>query len=320
MSPLADELAVDSVDQHLIDEFLTWLALSKGRSRATVESYRRDLTTFARTLARRHCSIASATSDDVVAWLDSLDALGLVGRSSSRSFSAVRGLYRFALNEDLAKADPTQFVQAPRATKSLPKALTPTEIELLLDSVSGNESVDLRDRAMLELLYGTGMRVSELIGLHLDDIDYVQGFARVTGKGNKERLVPIGRLARLALNAWLGHQGRPMLQRGKKLRAVDLDAVFVNARGTRLTRQGAWLILSERSRVVGLESVMSPHVLRHSCATHMLEGGADLRVVQELLGHASLVTTQIYTKVTTDRLVEVYNQAHPRARQMSGCG
>jgi integrase/recombinase XerD len=200
----------------------------------------------------------------------------------------------------------------------LPKPLSEDQVTSLLDAVVGSDHLALRDRALLELLYATGARVSELCGLELGDVDAAARVVRLFGKGSKERLVPFGRVAATALAEWLGPHGRPLLEPARWARRGDAEAVFLNQRGGRLSRQHAWAIVTSYGRRAGIpDEALSPHVLRHSCATHLLDHGADLRVVQELLGHASVSTTQIYTKVSQERLVEVYRAAHPRARRRS---
>ncbi|HET6949630.1 MAG TPA: tyrosine-type recombinase/integrase, partial [Acidimicrobiales bacterium] len=195
----------------------------------------------------------------------------------------------------------------------LPKALSEEEVAALLGAVVGDEPAARRDRAILEVLYGTGARISELVGLRLGDVDLESALLRVFGKGSRERVVPVGRPAVAALVAWLGPGGRPAFVPDRWARRGDADAVFLNRRGGRLTRQGAWLVVRRWGGEVGLAGRLTPHVLRHSCATHMLDHGADLRAVQEMLGHASLSTTQVYTKVSTERLFAAYRAAHPRA-------
>ncbi len=195
----------------------------------------------------------------------------------------------------------------------MPKALSEAEVGALLEAVEGDDPAARRDRAILEVLYGTGLRISELVGLSLTDIDLDAGLLRAFGKGAKERVVPVGRYATAALVAWLGEGGRPELEPDRWARRGDAEAVFLNTRGGRLSRQGAWLAVRRAGERVGLADRLSPHVLRHSCATHMLDHGADVRTVQELLGHASISTTQVYTRVSAERLWSVYRTAHPRA-------
>jgi len=225
----------------------------------------------------------------------------------------VRSFHRFCAREGLVERDPSEEVGAPRVPAGIPKALDEDEVELLLSAVTGDEPLALRDRALLELLYGTGIRISEAVGLDLDDLDLEDGTLRVMGKGSKERVVPVGRGAREAMEAYL-RNGRLVLRRARARRTVrDGDAVVLNARGGRISRQSCWTIVRRAGERVGLDAHLSPHVLRHSCATHMLDHGADIRVVQELLGHASLSTTQVYTKVSPERLRAAYDAAHPRA-------
>jgi integrase/recombinase XerD len=204
--------------------------------------------------------------------------------------------------------------------RGLPKALSEADVARLLDAVTGDDAVARRDRAILEVLYGTGMRISELVGLSLADVDLVDRLVRVFGKGAKERVVPLGRLAAEALEAWLAPAGRGAMEPDRWRRRGDAEAVFLNQRGGRLTRQGAYGILRGHARRVDLDDRISPHVLRHSCATHMVDHGADIRAVQELLGHASISTTQVYTKVSTERLFAAWREAHPRATAPAGTG
>jgi integrase/recombinase XerD len=226
----------------------------------------------------------------------------------------VRSLHRFLADEGLALVDPTGDIGGPRVPAGLPKALSEEEVGSLLDAVVGSDPVARRDRAILEVLYGTGLRISELVGLSLGDVALDDGVLRAFGKGAKERMVPVGRMARQALADWLARSGRGALVPDRWARRGDAEAVFLNTRGGRLSRQGAWGIVRGYGDKVGLGDRLTPHVLRHSCATHMLDHGADIRAVQELLGHASISTTQVYTRVSTERLRVVYESAHPRAR------
>lgn len=236
----------------------------------------------------------------------------LAASSVARAVVAVRSFHRFCAREGLVARDPSEEVGAPRVPAGIPKALDEEEVDRLLHAVAGDEPLAQRDRALLELLYGTGIRISEAVGLDLGDLDLEDGTIRVLGKGSKERVVPIGRGARVAVDAYL-RDGRLALRRARARRATDVDAVVLNARGGRISRQSCWAIVSRAGERVGLDARLSPHVLRHSCATHMLDHGADLRVVQELLGHASISTTQVYTKVSPERLRAAYDAAHPRA-------
>jgi integrase/recombinase XerD len=233
--------------------------------------------------------------------------------SIARALVAVRSFHRFCVDEGFTEVDPSEEIGAPRVPQGIPKALTEEEVEALLDAVPGDDARALRDRAILETLYATGARISELVGLDRRDLDLEEGLIRVFGKGSKERIVPIGRTARDALHEYLA-RGRLELERPSTRSRVAGDPILLNARGGRLTRQGCWKIVTSAGDRVGLQGRLSPHVLRHSCATHMIEHGADIRVVQELLGHASLSTTQVYTRVSPERLRAVYDLAHPRAK------
>lgn len=241
-----------------------------------------------------------------------LSRSGLAASSVARAVAAIRSFHGYCLDEGLLGTDPTALLVAPKLPQPVPKALDVDQVLALLDSVAGDTPVALRDRCLLELLYGTGMRVSEAVGLDLGDVDSERRLVRCFGKGAKERVVPLGTHLLGALDQWIV-RGRPALSRGGAARVGD--ALFLNARGTsRLTRQGAWLVLKRHAERAGLGEHVSPHVLRHSCATHMLEGGADIRLVQEFLGHASIGTTQVYTRVSRHHLHEVFVSSHPRAR------
>jgi integrase/recombinase XerD len=297
------------------EEFLSWLEVERGRSPRTLSAYRRDLAAYQEGLGSR--SIEQATSADVAAHLELLRRTHNTS-SVARALSSLRGFHRFLVEEGLRGDDPTLDLPSVSVTDMLPKALSEEETELLLGAVVGTGPTVLRDRAVLEVLYGTGARVSELVGLNLGDvIAAVEGtdlpLLRVLGKGNKERVVPIGSLARAALADWLSGEGRPLLEPKKWRSRSDAEAVFLNVRGGRLSRVGVFGVVKKYAGRVGLADRVSPHVLRHSCATHMLGRGADVRVVQELLGHASIATTQRYTKVSAEHLRRAYEGAHPRA-------
>jgi len=298
-----------------VEEWLTWLATEKGRVPSTLAAYRRDVRRWWRWLRARGLDLGDVREPDVEAYIADLRDAGLAPATVARAVVAVRSRHRFLAVEGHTASDPGALVEAPRVPAGLPKALTEDEVAALLDAVQGDDPVARRDRAMLEVLYATGLRISELVGLRLADLDLESGLLRAFGKGSRERMVPIGTPATAALVAWLGPGGRPALVPERWARRGDADAVFLNRRGGRLTRQGAWLVVKRWATEAGLAHKLSPHVLRHSCATHMLERGADIRAVQEMLGHASISTTQVYTRVSTERLLAAYRAAHPRARR-----
>ena len=302
------------------EEYLSWLSVERGRARNTVVSYRRDLVAYETSLSAGGRTPLDARPVDVERYLDGLRAAGCSPASVARGLSAVRGLHRFLVDEQSAPTDPTGDLEGVTLPGRLPKALSEAEVGRLVDAVSGTDPPSLRDRALLELLYATGARVSEAVGLDLADLASGEGLVRLYGKGSKERLVPLGRCAEESLAAWLGPGGRDRMAPARWARRGDAEAVFLNARGGRLGRQGAYGIVRARADAVGLGHRVSPHVLRHSCATHMLARGADVRVVQELLGHASVTTTQLYTKVTTEHLRSAYESAHPRAAPAGRAG
>ncbi len=306
------------------EEYLSWLAVERGRSANTLAAYRRDLRAYEAHLTDHRRTALDAGPEDVEAFLARRRQQGHHPASVARAASVVRGLHRFLLDEGMANADPTADLEGVRTTRRLPKAISEQEVGRLLESVVGDHPLAKRDRALLELLYATGARVSEAVGLQLVDLAELAsvapegvGLVRLYGKGAKERLVPLGHHAALALAEWLGPGGRPLLVPDRWRRRGDAEAVFLNTRGGRLTRQGAFEILRRHAVRAGLGDGVSPHVLRHSCATHMLAHGADIRVVQELLGHVSIATTQLYTKVSADHLRAAYEAAHPRAGQAS---
>ncbi len=294
-------------------EFLAWLSVERGRSPRTVEAYRRDLLRYAGHLAAVERSLDDVGAACVAAFVRALQDDGLAPASVARMLAAVRGLHRFLAVEGHRDDDPTADVEIPSLPRGLPKALSVARIASLMDVVVGDDPPARRDRAVLELLYGTGCRISEAGSLSLADVDLHDGLARLAGKGGRERIVPLGRCAAGALERWLAPAGRGALEPARWARRGDAEAVFLNQRGGRLGRQGLWLVVRRHGDAAGLGPLLTPHVLRHSCATHMLDGGADIRAVQEMLGHASLSTTQIYTRVSTERLRAVYRAAHPRA-------
>jgi len=296
-----------------IEEYLTWLRLERGRARSTVEAYRRDLRAWAAHLHDLGRAVADVTEDDLVRWVGDLGDQGLAPSTRKRRIVAARNLHRYLAEEGQVAADVGADVAPPPVARGLPKALTESEVEALLSRVVGDDPVARRDRAILETLYGTGVRISELVSMSLQDLDLHDGFVRVVGKGDKERVVPVLGAAADALGAWLTVDGRGAMIPSRWRRRDDEQAVFLNQRGGRLGRQGTWLVVKAHAADAGLGDRLTPHVLRHSCATHLLDHGADIRAVQELLGHASIATTQVYTKISTERLVAAWRSAHPRA-------
>ena len=293
----------------LVEQFLRHTSLERGRSANTIAAYRRDLDRWIGFVGTR--SVESIDSVAVTDYLTSLRRDGLASSSITRALSVVRSFHRYLVAEGIAPNDPTGAVIAPGRTQRLPKALSIEQVTALLESTTTETPVGLRDRAILELMYATGARVSEAVGLVVDDVqaDEVLDVITLTGKGNKQRVVPVGRFAREALDAYLV-RGRPaLLAKGR-----GTPALFLGARGAALSRQNVFLIIRAAATRAEITSTISPHTLRHSCATHLLRGGADIRVVQEMLGHASVATTQIYTLVTRDALTEAYRTSHPRAR------
>lgn len=314
--PQTGERSADALPRHA-DRYLDYLAVEKGLARHSLAAYRRDLAIYGRYLGAvgiddpRQAIAADLAA--FVAWLrDQRTPRGTPYAPSSvaRTLVAVRGLHRFLVAEGLTPTDPSSEVTGPRQNRPLPKALSTDQVQRLIGAPAGEEPAGLRDRALLELLYAAGLRISELVDLDVDDVDTDGRTLRCRGKGDKERSVPFGRPAASAIAAWIV-RGRPAVR-------PRSPALFCNARGGRLTRQGAWKLLKRHADTVGLSTAVSPHTLRHSFATHLLEGGADVRVVQELLGHASVSTTQIYTRVTDGRLRAVYERAHPRATVSGG--
>ncbi|WP_434056349.1 site-specific tyrosine recombinase XerD [Georgenia wangjunii] len=292
--------------------------MERGLSEHTLAAYRRDLTRYVGFLTTRgRAHVGEVAERDIEAYVEAVRTGDDGGRplapsSAGRAVVALRGWHRFAALEGQTGTDPSSAVRPPAMAKRLPKAVSTDDVERLLEAASvGEGPVPLRDRALLELLYGTGARISEAVGLAVDDVDLTRGTAsvRLFGKGRKERVVPAGRYAVEALEAYLV-RGRPALAQAGR----GNSALFLNTRGNPLSRQSAWAVLQTAAGRAGLEGHLSPHTLRHSFATHLLAGGADVRVVQELLGHASVTTTQIYTQVTAQTMREVYAAAHPRAR------
>ena len=304
----------------LVDDYLRHLSIERGLAKNTIAAYRRDLNSYLGYLEKQGVHDASSiTESEITGYLTAISESGILSANSvARMLAGVRGLHRFWLFESITDGDPSSMVKPPKLPKRLPKAITISEIEKLIEA-SGPDpkkledgELDLargRDRAILELLYATGARISELTALNLDDL-VDPTMVRLFGKGSKERIVPVGSYAQSALEVYFVRARPVLVKKGK-----GTPAVFLNQRGGRLSRQSAWQIISDAADAAKIPSEVSPHTLRHSFATHLLEGGADVRVVQELLGHSSVATTQIYTLVTVDALREVYATSHPRARK-----
>ncbi len=293
----------------LLEEYFQWLTIEKGRSRATVEAYRRDLRALKYWMKEHNIELTVLSEEDLERYFNEARRAPRAPSTVARAVASARGWLAYLVDEGYLVVDPSARLKGGRRGRTLPKPLAETEIVALLDSIRSTSSVDLRDRALLELLYGTGARVSEVVGVELSDLDFDEELILLTGKGAKQRLVPIGATLNRALRAYLEPRGRAALLGSKRS-----TRVFLNVRGGTLTRQGIDLVIHKRALTVGIERArISAHVFRHSCATHMLAHGADIRVVQELLGHASIATTQLYTAVSVTTLQREYHDAHPRA-------
>lgn len=295
------------------EEFLAWMFAERGRSANTLAAYRRDLRAYCGWLSARGAGVRTVSHRDLVAFVGERSTSEAATASVARQLAAIRMLHRYLVVEGVRPDDPTLDLQGVKVPSGIPKPLSEAQVTSLLDAVVGNEPVHIRDRALLELLYATGARVSEATGVSIGDLDLDGRLVRLYGKGSKERIVPFGGSAASALTEWLSSAGRPRLVPARWQRRGDAEALFLNVRGSRMTRQAAWLVVKKYGQRAGISNELSPHVLRHSCATHLLDHGADLRVVQEMLGHVSVSTTQVYTRVSQERLWEVYRSAHPRA-------
>jgi integrase/recombinase XerD len=304
------------LDRAVLD-YLSHLGVERGLAGNTLTSYRRDLRRYVDHLSARDIDSTGAIGEaDVLAFVGALragdcDHVPLGAASTARAVVAIRGFHKFCLRERLVSTDVTAAVKPPRPASRLPKALPLSDVEAILTAAAEpGTTLSKRDRALLEFLYGTGARISEAVGLDIDDIDSAEGSVLLKGKGSKQRIVPVGSVAVAALADYLA-SARPQLVSAK----TPTAAVFLNSRGGRLSRQSAWTVLVKAAERAGVTAEVSPHTLRHSFATHLLDGGADVRVVQELLGHASVTTTQVYTLVTVEKLREIYATAHPRAHR-----
>ena len=300
-----------------VESFLSYISIEHGRSPRTVEAYRRDLEALGRHLESTSKTVEDCDAADIESFVALQRKQGRAAKSIARQLAACRTFFKFAVQENLRASDPSGVVDGVSVPAGIPKALNEEEIDRLLAACTGVDSYSRRDRALLEFLYATGARISEACGLSLSDLDMDQQVVRLFGKGSKERIVPFGGPAKRALEDWLAVGGRDVLSPRQWRTRGDADAVFLGRGGRRISRQAAWNIVRRYANLAGLKAEISPHVLRHSCATHMLKHGADLRVVQELLGHASVSTTQIYTRVDNEMLFAAYAGAHPRAKSTS---
>lgn len=300
-----------------IDDFVGFLKLERGLSPHTWAGYQDDLDQCARHLSRRRqvADWRTTTSADLASWIQALSVDEFAASSLARKLTSLRMFFRHQVREHRRTDDPTELLAGPKLTRRLPGALSPAEVDRLLAAPQGGEAYALRDRALLELFYSSGLRVSELAGLHLQQLNLEEGYLRVTGKGSKERFVPIGKKAVDALTVYLA-AGRAKFVKPRRTGSQ----VFLSERGGALSRVTLWVIVKKYARLAGIERPVKPHVLRHSFATHLLSGGADLRAIQEMLGHASIATTQIYTAVEPERLREQHARFHPRGRRDPSSG
>ena len=307
----------------LLEQFLTHIGVERGLAQSTVDAYASDLRRYLDWLeARGVHGPAAVTRQDVEDYVADLDGAGESGRSKARRLASIHAFHRFALAQQAVASDVAATVKAPKGAGTLPDVLTVDEVARLLEAVPQpggagvagvEDAVLVRDRALLELMYATGARVSEIVGADIDDMDFDEHVIRVTGKGSKQRLVPVGGYACQALRRYLD-EARPVLGRRKRSGSAERRALFLNKRGCRLSRQSVWEVVKAAGERAHIAKPLHPHTLRHSFATHLIQGGADVRTVQELLGHASVTTTQIYTHVSPESLIEAYLTAHPRAR------
>lgn len=292
-----------------VQDFIHYMIVERGLSKNTVDSYRRDLSQYVLFMenVENIKEINSIQRANIIGYLLHLKETGKAPTTIARNIASIRSFHQFLLREKACDSDPSVHIETPKAERKLPKVLSMGEVEALLDTPAANEPFGIRDKAMLELLYATGIRVSELVNLDLSDVHLSMGFLRCLGKGSKERIIPLGKMAAEAIQRYL-ETGRGALSKGK-----SSNALFLNHHGNRLSRQGFWKILKQLAKKANIEKELTPHTLRHSFATHLLENGADLRAVQEMLGHADISTTQIYTHVSKTRLKDIYTAYHPRA-------
>ncbi|MCM3539488.1 site-specific tyrosine recombinase XerD [Priestia endophytica] len=293
-----------------IEDFIHYLVVERGLAPNTIESYKRDLVKYAEYLKKVETvsSFEEVTREYIIAFMRYMMENGKSSKTIARHVASIRSFHQFLLREHIMDKDPSVHIETPQVERTLPKVLSPDEVEALLTAPDESTPFGRREKAMLELLYATGIRVTELMNLNVEDVHMTMGFVRCIGKGDKERIVPMGKMASEALQKYIEESRPKLLKRNQKE-----EALFLNHHGRRLTRQGFWKILKKLALSAQIEKELTPHTLRHSFATHLLENGADLRAVQEMLGHADISTTQIYTHVTKKRLKDVYNEFHPRA-------
>lgn len=293
--------------KEFIDIFLNYLSVERGLARNTIISYREDLNAYINFLTRRHIdALSKADKDDIVDFMLFQKDKGLNANSIARRIAAIKSFYRFLARERILKTDPTSLIDSPKLWKKIPETLTENEVGALLNQPNIRDKQGMRDRAILEILYAAGMRVSEAVNLKVDNVNLEIGFLRCTGKGNKERVIPIGRKAISSIKRYL------CLSRPHLLKNKESSVLFLNRFGNKISRQSFWKIIKKYARKARIKKPVRPHILRHSFATHLLERGADLRSVQEMLGHSNISTTQIYTHISRDRLKAIHKMFHPR--------
>jgi len=295
-----------AVSDRVLMEYLTYLQVERGLSENTIAAYRKDLEQFAQFRKEANLTLAEVSHHHILEFLAHIGGSQLSPRTRARKLAALRGFFQYLVDENFIRRDPAADLESPKLSMTLPDVLSPEEVDKLLSAPGMSKHTDCRDRAMLEVLYGAGLRVSELVQLNMGDVDPL-GYVRCLGKGDKERIVPLGRAALAAVEAYV-ERSRPKMVKNRRE-----TALFVNARGSRLTRQAVWKIMKRYAQQCGIKQTISPHTLRHSFATHLLQNGADLRAVQEMLGHVDISTTQIYTHLTKSHLRDVYLKTHPRA-------
>lgn len=293
--------------KELIEGFLNYLSIERGLSKNTIISYKKDLDIFINFLEHQHINALSKTNrDDITNFMLNQKTLGLSTNSIARRIQAVKGFYRFLVKERILKNDPTSLMDSPKLWKKIPESLSLNEVEALLSQPDIRDRLGIRDKAILETMYATGMRVSEVVNLKLDNVNLNVGFLRCIGKGNKERIIPLGKKAQMAIKRYQENV-RGLLKKKK-----ESEFLFLNRFGSKISRQMLWKIIKKYARMARIKKPIRPHILRHSFATHLLERGADLRSVQEMLGHSDISTTQIYTHINKDRLKSIHRMFHPR--------